>query len=141
MLSRAFTRRAIAPTLRRNFTSVKHGHESEVRSAFTYKPDAAAGAEFIKLEEETAHHSEATAKFWGKISLFVVVPVIAATAIHTYIIEKEHFEHLAAHPRLPDSELPPEFDYQNVRTTRFFWGNGDKTLFWNDYFNHKRESD
>lgn len=141
MLSRAtLLRRAPATFSRRAFSTVKPGHESEIRSAFNYKADTAAGEAFIKLEEETAKHSESTAKLWMKISIFVVVPVIAATTYHTYIVEKAHFDHHAAHPRPSDDELPAEYEYQNVRNSRFFWGDGDKTLFWNDEYNHKKSS-
>lgn len=143
MLSRAFARRATSAArpvaARRALSTIKPGHETEVRSAFTYAADPAAGDAYVKLLDATVKHSEGTGKLWGKISLFIVIPIIAGTAWHTYLIEKEHFEHLAAHPRLPDEELPAEFDYQNVRNTRYFWGNGDKTLFWNDKYNHRKE--
>lgn len=144
MLSRAaMLRRAVIPTrtpvLRRAMTTVKPGHESEIRPAFTYAPDKAAAEAFIKLEQETAEHSGKTGDFWLKVSIFVVTPVILATAYHTYVVEAEHYKHHKEHPRPSDDELPAEYEYRNIRKTKFFWGDGDKTLFWNPEYNHKKE--
>ena len=139
MLSRAVVRstRAAAPkTAFRRFASTESN--PKVRSAFTYDADPAAGQAYIKLEEETIAHSKETAELWKKISIFVVAPILAVTAAWIYKKESEHLAHRAAHPRKPDDELPAEYDYQNVRNSKFFWGDGDKTLFWNDKYNHKK---
>ncbi|KAI7489900.1 hypothetical protein KC351_g973, partial [Hortaea werneckii] len=44
----------------------------------------------------------------------------------------EHWEHKSHEPPL---EEQPEYPYQNIRTKNFFWGDGDKTLFWNPNVN------
>lgn len=142
MLSRTLIRRAAAAprqaVARRAYAT--HPEHGTVRNAFTYTADPAAGQAFIALEDATAAHSKGTAELWRKISIYVVAPIVALTAYHVYSVEAAHFEHLEQHPRKPDDETPPEYDYQNVRTSKFFWGNGDKTLFWNDKYNHKKEA-
>lgn len=115
MLSRTILRAAPRASIRTMATEAA----PKVRSAFTYSADPAAGQAYIQLEESTAKHSKDTAELWKKISIFVVAPIIGITAYHTWLIESEHFEHLAAHPRKPDSETPPEYDYQNVRTAKY----------------------
>lgn len=140
MLARTILRRAtpVAPRAAVRYMATE-ATNPKIRNAFTYAADPAAGEAYIKLEEETTHHSKGTGELWRKISIYIVAPIIALTAYHTYLVESEHFEHLAAHPRKPDDETPPEYDYQNIRTSKFFWGDGDKTLFWNDKYNHKKE--
>lgn len=108
MAAPAITRRSLATDA-----------SSKIRPAFTYAADSAAGKAYIALEESTAHHSKATAELWKKISIFIVAPIVALTAYHVYSVEMEHFEHLAAHPRKPDDELPKEYDYQNVRNSKY----------------------
>ena len=44
-----------------------------------------------------------------------------------------HWEHQA---HLPPRSERPEYPYQNIRTKNYPWGNGDKTLFWNDSVNY-----
>ncbi|KAF5092665.1 hypothetical protein D0Z03_002755 [Geotrichum reessii] len=136
MLSRAVVRSAAPKAAFRRFASTESN--PKIRSAFTYSADPAAGKAFIELEEETVSHSKQTAELWKKISIFVVAPILVVTGAWIYKKESEHLAHRAAHPRLPDDETPPEYDYQNVRTTKYFWGDGDKTLFWNDKYNYKK---
>lgn len=43
---------------------------------------------------------------------------------------------------MPPLEERVEYPYQNMRAKRFPWGDGDKTLFWNDkvnYHNHDKQ--
>lgn len=138
MLSRTFARRAFNAPLRRQYVTIKPGCENEIRPAFNYPADPAAGKAFINHEKQVEAHAGQTGKFWGKVCLFIVVPAIVVTAYHSYVVEEKHIKHFDEHPRLPDSELPPDYDYQNVRKNKFFWGDGDKTLFWSDKFNHKK---
>lgn len=127
------------PTLIRRMAPEQHPLESEIRPAFTYPADPVAGKAYVDRENAVVAHAKGSGQLWGKICIFIVAPVIALTTYHVWTVESAHFEHLAAHPRKPSDELPPEFDYQNVRNSRFFWGDGDKTLFWNDKYNHKKE--
>ena len=67
-----------------------------------------------------------------KVSLFLAAPIIAATAINTYFVEAEHAHHREHNKHLSDEEWPVKpYPYLNVRRVDFFWGDGDKTLFWN----------
>lgn len=120
MLSRTILRASAAPRqaiARRTFASAPEA--GKVRSAFTYPADPAAGAAYIALEEATVKHSAGSGELWRKISIFVVAPIVALTAYHVWNVESAHFEHLAAHPRKPDDELPAEYDYQNVRNSKY----------------------
>ncbi|KAK4952280.1 hypothetical protein LTR66_013763 [Elasticomyces elasticus] len=56
---------------------------------------------------------------------------------NAYRLWNEHWEHKAHEPPL---EEKVEYAYQNIRTKNYFWGDGDKTLFWNPNVNyHKKE--
>jgi len=53
--------------------------------------------------------------------------------INAYKLHVEHWNH-SVHGPLPEEKI--EFPYQNIRTRNFFWGDGDKTLFWNSRVNY-----
>lgn len=89
-----------------------------VGPAFTYKSDPVAAKEYLDHEAASAKHGKDIGELWRKISLFVVAPIIALTSYSVYGVEKAHHAHLKAHPIPPDSELPKEYDYQNVRNSR-----------------------
>ncbi|KAI6903808.1 hypothetical protein KC334_g3505, partial [Hortaea werneckii] len=59
-------------------------------------------------------------------------PAIAIAGANAYRLWVEHWEHKSHDPPL---EEQPEYPYQNIRTKNFFWGDGDKTLFWNPNVN------
>jgi hypothetical protein len=42
--------------------------------------------------------SSAGEKLWGRISLFLVVPLVAAASVFVYNRESEHLHHLEEHP-------------------------------------------
>ncbi|KAI7533054.1 hypothetical protein KC316_g16668, partial [Hortaea werneckii] len=69
---------------------------------------------------------------WRKLSIYVVIPAIAIAGANAYRLWVEHWEHKSHDPPL---EEQPEYPYQNIRTKNFFWGDGDKTLFWNPNVN------
>lgn len=95
--------------------------------------DAAKGAEFRKHMEAIEHHAEGSSNTWKKVSFLLAAPIIGATAINTWFVEKEHAEHREHTKHLSDDEWPvPKYQYLNIRKVDFFWGDGDKTLFWND---------
>lgn len=97
-----------------------------------YTSNPAKGAEFAKHLEAVEHHAKGSTSNWKKISFLVAVPAIALTAINTYFVEMEHAEHRAHNKHLSDEEWPvPKYPYLNIRRIDFFWGDGDKTLFWN----------
>ncbi|KAG0683912.1 Cytochrome c oxidase subunit 6A, mitochondrial [Pichia californica] len=95
-------------------------------------PDLAKGAEFVKHTEAVVNHANSSSSTWKKLSLFLAAPIILATAVNTVIVEKEHAEHREHSKHLSDEEWPvPKYPYLNIRRVDFFWGDGDKTLFWN----------
>ncbi|KAI5208489.1 hypothetical protein E4T39_01276 [Aureobasidium subglaciale] len=68
----------------------------------------------------------------------IVVPSIVLASVNAYSLWLEHWEHKAHEP--PKSEQP-EYSFQNIRTKNYFWGDGDKTIFWNDKVNYHKKSD
>lgn len=94
--------------------------------------DPSKGAEFVKHIEAVEQHAGHSSGTWKKVSMFLAAPIIAVTAVNTWFVEKEHAEHRAHNKHLSDEEWPvPAFPYLNIRRVDFFWGDGDKTLFWN----------
>ena len=70
-----------------------------------------------------------------KITMWVAVPAILLTGVNTWFVEKEHYEHRKHLEHVPDSEWPKDYEFQNMRQKPYFWGDGDKTLFWNPVVN------
>ncbi|KAK3645465.1 hypothetical protein LTR22_014727 [Elasticomyces elasticus] len=59
------------------------------------------------------------------------------SGVNAWRLWNEHWEHVAHGPSL---EEKVEYPYQNIRTKNFFWGDGDKTAFWNPKVNyHKKD--
>ncbi|EXJ70804.1 cytochrome c oxidase subunit 6a [Cladophialophora psammophila CBS 110553] len=82
-------------------------------------------------------HAAATSDLWRKLSIFVVVPCLVLASINAWNLWNEHWEHWS---HMPPLEERVEYPYQNIRTRNFWWGEGDKTLFWNDKVNyHKKD--
>ncbi|GME79588.1 unnamed protein product [[Candida] boidinii] len=106
-----------------------------------FKPaDAAKAKAFKEHALALDAHSAKTAGLWKKISFVVALPIIGITAVNTYFVEAEHAEHRAHTKHLSDEEWPTQYPYQNIRRVNYFWGDGDKTLFWNpDCNRHIRE--
>lgn len=98
-------------------------------------PDKAAAAEFKKSIEATTHHAKSTSGLWFKITYFVAFPAIGLAALNTYFVEKEHYDHRQHLKHVSDEQWPKDHEYQNIRVKPFFWGDGDKTLFWNPVVN------
>ncbi|ODQ64908.1 COX6A-domain-containing protein [Nadsonia fulvescens var. elongata DSM 6958] len=113
---------------------------SLIRAAHPWGANPAAGQAFKQTIDAAEHHAVSTTSLWKKVSIFVVVPAIVATAVNTYFVEVKHAEHRAHRVAESEENWPAEFGYQNVRVRSFFWGDGDKTLFWTDKVNrHKQE--
>lgn len=53
----------------------------------------------------------------------VAIPALILASINAKILWDEHWEHWAT---LPPLEERVEYDYQNIRTKKFPWGDGDK---------------
>ncbi|KAH6651770.1 putative cytochrome c oxidase subunit VIa [Truncatella angustata] len=88
---------------------------------------------FIKERQAVKEHAAATTDLWRKISIYGVIPCILLAGINAYNLWSEHWEHWSHMPAL---EERVEYPYQNIRSKNFPWGNGDKTLFWNDSVNY-----
>ncbi|KAJ0316249.1 hypothetical protein KNSL1_003532 [Colletotrichum chrysophilum] len=61
------------------------------------------------------------------------IPALALAGANAYVLWNEHWEHWS---HMPPLEERVEYPYQNIRTKNYQWGNGDKTLFWNDSVNY-----
>ncbi|KAF2089976.1 COX6A-domain-containing protein [Saccharata proteae CBS 121410] len=97
----------------------------------------AADNAFNRERAATKAHAAETSELWRKLSIYVVIPCLLLAGANAYKLWNEHWEHWAHEPPL---EERPEYPYQNIRTKNFFWGDGDKTLFWNDNVNyHKKD--
>ncbi|KAK6457697.1 cytochrome c oxidase subunit VIa [Scheffersomyces xylosifermentans] len=104
------------------------------------KVNKAAGDAFKKTYEEKVHHSADITKLWKKITYIVALPAILLTAVPVINTELKHAEHREHLKHLSDEEWPVQYEYQNIRTHKYFWGDGDKTLFWNSDVNRHIES-
>ncbi|KAK9361275.1 cytochrome c oxidase, subunit VIa [Lipomyces starkeyi] len=104
-----------------------------------YDENTAIGKKFLDEQKAIHHHAASTAGMWYKLSLYVALPLVTVALIRSFKQETEHISHVKHHAHEEPEDLPPEFPYQNIRRKDFFWGNGDKTLFWNDLTNVHRE--
>lgn len=62
-----------------------------------------------------------------------VPPALILASLNAYNLWNEHWEHWS---HMPPLEERVEYPYQNIRTRNYQWGDGDKTLFWNDKVNY-----
>lgn len=70
------------------------------------------------------HHGKNTHKKYRNITFFVLFPLIIIQTLHT-------MEHK------PQQKGPcRNYEYMRLRTKRFPWGDGNKSLFHNDNVNH-----
>ncbi|ERF75010.1 hypothetical protein EPUS_08055 [Endocarpon pusillum Z07020] len=116
---------ALRSTIQRRFASDQIELKGAADNAFN-RERAAAKA-----------HAAATSDLWRKLSIYVTTPCLILAGINAWNLWDEHWEHWE---HLPPLEERIEYPYQNVRTKNFPWGDGDKTLFWNDKVNyHKKD--
>ncbi|ODV87721.1 hypothetical protein CANARDRAFT_5036 [[Candida] arabinofermentans NRRL YB-2248] len=132
---RQFSRRQLQFVGRR-FNSHAASHQDAAHLAKlegpAFKPaDPAKKKAFLEHQEAVHHHAKGTTAMWKKVTYFVAAPAILLAAVNTYFVEAEHAEHRKHTRHLTDEEWPAAYPYQNVRKVDFFWGDGDKTLFWN----------
>ncbi|KAL8734413.1 MAG: hypothetical protein Q9181_003216 [Wetmoreana brouardii] len=97
------------------------------------KLTGAADNAFNRERMAVKQHAAASSDLWRKLSLYVAIPSLIIAAINAKNLWDEHWEHWE---HLPPLEDRIEYDYMNIRTKNFFWGDGDKTLFWNDKVNY-----
>lgn len=98
-------------------------------------PNKAAAEAFKNSMKATQDHAKGTYGTWMKISYWVAAPAILLTAVNTYFVEKEHADHREHLKHVPDKDWPRDYEYMNIRSKPFFWGDGDKTAFWNPVVN------
>lgn len=118
----------------RRFNS-HHLQPSKLLNELAYKPNKQVGEEFIKKYEEKVHHSEGITNLWKRLTYLVAIPAVLLVAIPVGKVELSHAEHRKHQAHLSDDEWPQQYDYQNIRLKPYFWGDGDKTLFWNSDVN------
>ncbi|BFZ58633.1 hypothetical protein PYCC9005_005697 [Savitreella phatthalungensis] len=94
---------------------------------------------FTQERDAVTHHAAGAADLWRKISIYVAIPALIIGSVNAWNLYSAHQEHLA-HMEHNEDEDHPEYPYQNIRTKNFFWGNGDKTLFWNDSVNTHKDA-
>ncbi|KAA6408231.1 MAG: cytochrome c oxidase subunit VIa [Lasallia pustulata] len=93
---------------------------------------------FNRERQAVKAHAAATSDLWRKLSIYVTIPCLIIASVNAYNLWTEHWEHWE---HLPPLDERPEYPYQNIRTKNFCWGDGDKTLFWNDKVNyHKKDA-
>ncbi|WPH01760.1 cytochrome c oxidase subunit VIa [Acrodontium crateriforme] len=98
----------------------------------------AADNAFNRERQAVKDHAAATSDTWRKLSIYAVIPCLIVASINAWRLWDEHWEHVAHGPALEDK---PEYPYQNIRTKNFFWGDGDKTLFWNPKVNYHKPAE
>uniref|UniRef100_A0A1A7YAI5 Cytochrome c oxidase subunit n=1 Tax=Iconisemion striatum TaxID=60296 RepID=A0A1A7YAI5_9TELE len=74
----------------------------------------------------TAGHGDSV-KTWKLLSYLVALPGVAVCMLNTFLKESEH-----SHDAQP--EFVP-YTHLRIRTKRFPWGDGNKTLFHNSHVN------
>lgn len=139
-LAKEFPNKDSNPAVREAFEA-KLKYELAQSGFSYYKTNPGDARKMFEDYVHTKEHAVGTADLWRKISLYVFVPALLLVGINTYFIEKEHAEHREHLLHTPDEELPREMEFQNLRIKDFFWGDGDKTLFWNEGVNRHVRND
>ncbi|KAI4171134.1 MAG: hypothetical protein LQ343_004470 [Gyalolechia ehrenbergii] len=87
------------------------------------KLKGAADNAFNRERLAVKQHAAASSDLWRKLSIYVAIPSIILASINARNLWVEHWEHWETLPPLEDRI---EYDYMNIRTKKFFWGDGDK---------------
>ncbi|KAF3917293.1 hypothetical protein AA313_de0207059 [Arthrobotrys entomopaga] len=95
-----------------------------------------AGSTFTKEREAVKAHAAQSSELWRKLSLYVAIPALIISSINAYNLWNEHWEHES---HLPPKEERPQYAYMNIRNKKYPFGDGNKTLFWNDNVNYIKE--
>ncbi|KAL8922206.1 MAG: hypothetical protein Q9172_003667 [Xanthocarpia lactea] len=112
------TRHALKPSLRNPV-------QKRLASGEMPKLTGAADNAFNRERMAVKQHAAASSDLWRKLSLYVAIPSLILAALNAKNLWDEHWEHWE---HLPPLEERVEYDYMNIRTKKFFWGDGDKTL-------------
>ncbi|KAL8792604.1 MAG: hypothetical protein Q9195_004827 [Heterodermia aff. obscurata] len=104
---------------------------SEGQPQLTGAADNAFNRERLAVKQHAAESSD----LWRKLMIYVTLPCLLLASLNAKNLWDEHWEHEKHRPPL---EERVQYSYQNIRTKAFPWGDGDKTLFWNDKVNYKK---
>ncbi|KAK6385642.1 uncharacterized protein PV06_08129 [Exophiala oligosperma] len=127
---RAFApRQTLRSSLQQRFASTHPSPPGQAGSKLVGAQDNA----FNRERAAVKAHAAATSDLWRRLAIYVVTPCLILGAINAWNLWNEHWEHWE---HLPPLEERVEYPYQNIRMKNFFWGDGDKTLFWNDNVNY-----
>ncbi|KAK4232301.1 cytochrome c oxidase [Podospora fimiseda] len=88
---------------------------------------------FVRERRHVREHAVGSTELWRKISIFAVPPALLLSGLNAYWLWNEHWEHWS---HMPPLEERVEYPYQNIRVRNFSFGDGDKTLFWNEKVNY-----
>ncbi|KAF2432997.1 COX6A-domain-containing protein [Tothia fuscella] len=91
---------------------------------------------FIRERAAVKHHAAESAELWRKLSIYVALPAVIIFSANAYTLWNEHWEHVAHSTPM---EERPQYEYLNIRAKAYPWGDGDKTLFWNDKHNYRKK--
>ncbi|RAL68353.1 hypothetical protein DID88_007084 [Monilinia fructigena] len=120
--------------------SASNPSEPRFQRRFASSESTFTGAEnnaFNRERQAVKDHAASTSDLWRKLSIYATIPCLIIASVNAKILWDEHWDHWN---HLEPLEERTEYPYQNVRTKNFFWGDGDKTLFWNEKVNyHKKE--
>lgn len=126
------TRHAATPSIRNTM-------QRRLASSEIPQLKGAADNAFNRERLAVKQHAAASSDLWRKLCIYVAIPSLVIASINAHNLWVEHWEHWETLPPLEDRI---EYDYMNIRTKKFFWGDGDKTLFWNDKVNyHHKDKD
>ncbi|RPA85341.1 cytochrome c oxidase, subunit VIa [Ascobolus immersus RN42] len=93
---------------------------------------------FNKERAAVKEHAGKSAELWRKLSIYFVIPCVGLAGLNAYNLWNEHWEH---EKHLPPLSERTEYPFQNIRMKNFPWGDGDKTLFWNENVNYHKQDD
>ncbi|KAH7386152.1 cytochrome c oxidase subunit VIa [Cadophora sp. MPI-SDFR-AT-0126] len=129
--SQRFAAQLRSPAIR---TPFQRRFASTESSAFHGAEDNA----FNRERKAVKDHAAATSDLWRKLSIYVTIPALLIAGANAYVLWNEHWSHWE---HMEPLEERPEYPYQNIRTKNFYWGDGDKTVFWNDKVNYHKKSE
>jgi len=96
-------------------------------------PASATENAFVRERRAVKEHAAGTTDLWRKISIYACIPALIAGGVNAYYLWNQHWEHWS---HMPPLEERVEYPYQNIRVKNYPWGDGDKTLFWNNSVNY-----
>ncbi|KAL9609963.1 MAG: hypothetical protein Q9167_005291, partial [Letrouitia subvulpina] len=81
--------------------------------------------EFNRQRLAVKKHAAESADLWRKLCIYVCIPAVVLAGLNAWNLWNEHWEHWE---HMPPLEERIQYPYMNIRTKKFFWGDGDKTL-------------